>query len=85
MAGFDPLPATGTASELSRLAGFTTLPARMHEVHTDSLLGVAPTMARTRWMFGSHRRLVLLWEWLTLIPKEGCFPQISQTAAMAQG
>ena len=40
-------------------------------------------MARTRWMFGFQRRLVRRWEWLTLMPKDGCFPHTSQTAAMA--
>jgi hypothetical protein len=28
--------------------------------------------------------LVRRWEWLTFIPKEGCLPQISQTAAMTR-
>ena len=35
-------------------------------------------------MFGFHRRLVRLCEWLRLIPKEGCLPHISQFAAMAR-
>lgn len=58
-----------------------TLPALMHEVHTFSRLGVLPTNARTRWMFGFQRRLVLRCEWETLCPKLGLFPQISQFAA----
>ena len=61
--------------------GFTTLPARMHEVQTFRCVGVPFTSARTRWMFGSQRRLVRRWEWDTFIPKAGCFPQISHTAA----
>jgi hypothetical protein len=32
-------------------------------------------------MFGFQRRLVRRWEWLTFMPKEGCLPQTSQTAA----
>ena len=39
-----------------------TLPARMHDVHTDIRLVVPFTTARTRWMFGFHRRLVRRWE-----------------------
>jgi hypothetical protein len=39
------------------------------------------TTARTRWMFGSQRRFVRRCEWDTFIPKLGCFPQISHTAA----
>ena len=42
------------------------------------------TTARMRWMFGFHRRLVRRCEWLTFMPKLGCFPQISQTAAMTR-
>ena len=57
-------------------------PARMHEVHTWTRRGLPFTMARTRWMFGFHRRLVRRCEWLMLMPKEGCLPHTSQTAAM---
>jgi hypothetical protein len=53
----------------------------MHDVQTCSLTGVPFTSARTRWMFGSQRRLVLRWEYDTFIPKPGCLPQILQTAA----
>jgi hypothetical protein len=35
-----------------------TLPALRQEVHTLTRLGVPPTIARTRWMFGFQRRLV---------------------------
>jgi DAK2 domain fusion protein YloV len=58
------------------------LPARMQDVHTCMRFAVPPTMARTRWMFGFHRRFVRRCEWLMLMPKEGCLPQTSQTAAM---
>ncbi len=64
-----------------RRGGLTILPARMHEVHTFKCVGVPFTRARTRWMFGSQRRFVRRWEWDTFIPKFGCFPQISHTAA----
>src|SRR5579872_3689937 len=67
-----------------RRAGFVTLPARMHAVHTSTRRGDPFTTARTRWMFGFQRRLVRRWEWLRLIPKEGCLPQISHTAATAR-
>lgn len=30
----------------------------MHEVHTFRRFGVPDTIARTRWMFGTQRRLV---------------------------
>ena len=40
-------------------------------------------MARTFWMFGSHRRRERRWEWLTFIPVLGWRPQMSHTAAMA--
>jgi len=39
-------------------------------------------MARTRWMFGFHRRLVRRWEWLMLMPNDGPLPHILQTAAI---
>lgn len=64
-----------------RRGGLTTLPARMHEVHTCRCVGVPFTRARTRWMLGFHRRLVRLCEWETFIPKLGLFPHSSQTAA----
>ena len=62
-----------------------TLPARMQEVHTCSRRGLPPTMARTRWMLGFHRRFVRRCEWLTLIPNEGRFPQTSHTDAIEPG
>src|SRR5580704_10790501 len=54
----------------------------MHEVQTCRRLGAPLTTARTRWMFGSHRRLVRRWEWETFMPNEGFLPQISHTAAI---
>ncbi len=35
-------------------------------------------------MFGFHRRLVRRWEWLMLMPKEGCFPHTSHTEAISR-
>jgi len=67
-----------------RRVGLVILPARMQEVQTDTRRGEPLTRARTFWMFGFQRRLVRRWEWLTFIPKEGCLPQISQTAAMTR-
>jgi len=54
----------------------------MHEVQACKRRGLPPTTALTRWTLGYQRRFVRLWEWLTLIPTEGCLPQTSQTAAM---
>src|SRR3977135_1387021 len=54
----------------------------MPDVHTSTRLVVPLTIARTRWMLGFHRRLVRRWEWLMLIPNEGCLPHTSHTAAM---
>src|SRR5687768_7506726 len=54
----------------------------MQPVHTCRRFGEPSTTTRTRWMFGFHRRFVRRCEWLTFMPKLGCFPQISQTAAM---
>ncbi len=60
-----------------------TLPALMQDVQAFTRFGVPSTKARTRWMFGSHRRLFRLWENETDLPKNGFFPQISHTAAIA--
>jgi hypothetical protein len=56
----------------------------MQEVQTEIRRGVPFTRARTFWIFGFQRRLVRRWEWLTLMPNEGCLPQTSQTAAMTR-
>ena len=58
-----------------------TLPDRMHLVHTFIVLGLPLTMALTLLMFGTHFRLVLRFEWLTLLPNTTPFLHISQTLA----
>ncbi len=65
-----------------RRAGLVTLPERRQPVQTFMRTGVAPTRARTRWMFGFQRRLVRRCECETFMPKDGFLPQISQTDAM---
>lgn len=59
------------------------MPALMQLVQTFRRLGAPSTKARTRWMFGSHRFGLRRCEWETCMPKNGFFPQISHTAAMA--
>jgi hypothetical protein len=61
-----------------------TLPALRQLVQTFTRLGVPFTTTRTRCTFGFHRRGVRLCEWDTAIPKNGFFPQMSQTEAMAE-
>jgi hypothetical protein len=61
-----------------------TRPALMQLVHAFTRRGVPSTSARTRWMFGFQRLGLLRWEWETCMPKNGFFPQMSQTAAMAE-
>src|SRR5262245_54937881 len=51
----------------------------MHDVHAFTRLGEPFTTARTRWMFGFHRRLVRRCEWLSFMPKIGFLPHTSQT------
>ena len=53
-------------------------------MQTYSRFGAPFTSALTRCTFGSNRRLVRWCEWDTRLPKNGFFPQISQTAAMAR-
>jgi hypothetical protein len=67
---------------MSRIGRLTTLPERMHEVQAWMRLGVPFTSARTRWTFGSQRRLVRRWEWLMFMPNDGFLPQMSHTAPM---
>lgn len=57
-------------------------PALMQLVHAFTRRGVPSTSARTRWMFGSHRRLFRLCENVTDLPNQGFFPQMSHTAAI---
>jgi hypothetical protein len=40
----------------------------MQEVHTRARRVLDPWRTLTRWMLGSHRRLLRLWEKLTLLP-----------------
>jgi hypothetical protein len=69
------------------MAGFVTRPALMQDVHTLIRRTRPSTTALTRWVFGFHirglrpftRRLMASFpSWLTLWPKEGDFPQMSQ-------
>ena len=59
-----------------------TRPALMQLVQAFTRRGVPSTSARTRWTFGSHRRLFRLCENVTDLPNQGFFPQMSQTAAI---
>jgi hypothetical protein len=59
-----------------------TRPAFRQLVHAFTRRGDPSTTARTRWTFGFHRFGERRWEWETCMPKNGFFPQISQTAAM---
>jgi len=53
---------------------FWTFPERMHLVHTSTLRGVPSMTALTLCRLGSHTRLVLRCEWLTLLPVAGPLP-----------
>ena len=59
------------------------MPALMQLVQAWIRRGVPFTNARTRWMLGSHRRLIRLCEKVTDLPNHGFFPQMSHTAAIA--
>ena len=61
-----------------------TLFALMQLVQAFTRFGVPFTSARTRWMFGSHRRLFRLCENVTDLPNHGFLPQMSQVAAIAE-
>ena len=50
-------------------------------MQTFMRLGVPLTVARTRWMLGLKRRLVILRDQGRLLPKPGFLAQMSQTAA----
>ena len=69
---------------ICRAGGLATLPERMQPVQTWIRRGAPFTSARTRWMFGSHRRFVRRWEWLMFMPNDGFLPQTSHTAAMTR-
>src|SRR5918993_5184150 len=77
------VPTVGDDGEAAQWATLVTLPDLMQPVQTATRLGAPLTRARTRWMFGFHRRLVRRCEWLTLMPHDGCLPHTSQTAAIA--
>jgi len=53
----------------------------MQDVQAYSRRGVPFTSARTRWTFGSQRRLVRLCEWLMFIPTDERLPHTSHTLA----
>jgi hypothetical protein len=63
---------------------FFTFPERMQAVQTRRDLVSPSTTTLTFCRLGSQRRLVILWEWLTLWPYTGLFPHISHTFAMAE-
>src|SRR6476661_809032 len=76
--------AGGTPSEREaprHSAQRVTLPALRQPVQTLSRLGAPLTVARTRWMFGSNRRFVILRDHGRLFPNPGPLAQMSQTAA----
>jgi hypothetical protein len=54
----------------------------MQLVQAFTRFGLPFTMARTRWMFGFHRRRVRRCEWLTFMPNDGFLPHTSHTEAM---
>ena len=58
-----------------------TLPAFRQPVQTLRRLGVPLTIARTRWMLGAKRRLVLLRDPGRLFPKPARIAEISHTGA----
>src|SRR4051794_3147359 len=58
-----------------------TLPAFRQPVQTLRRWRVPLTVARTRWMLGSKRRLVIFFDHGRLLPKPGFLAQMSQTAA----
>lgn len=64
---------------------FTTFPAERQDVQIRIFLRVPFSVTiRADCRFGSQRRFVLLFAWLTLFPARGPFPQTAQTAAMGQ-
>jgi hypothetical protein len=56
-----------------------TAPERRQRVQTWIRRIVPPRLAFTVWMFGSQRREVRLFAWLTFLPKLGFFPQMLHT------
>ena len=59
-------------------------PAEMHRVHTRTRRrSPFSSTILTVWRFGNHRRFVLLWAWLTLLPVAGPFPHTLHTRAIS--
>jgi len=71
-------PNINCANQRARL----TLPERKQRVQTFIRFTSPLTTARTRWILGFQVRFVFKWEWLTFIPANSPFAQISQTFAM---
>ena len=59
---------------------FDSRPDLMHCVQTWRRRTVPFWIVFTRWMFGFHTFLFLLFEWETLFPKLGPLPQIAHLA-----
>lgn len=76
--------ATSLARPNQNQVALLTLPALMHDVQTLVRRLPCGVAMRTDCKFGSHRRLVWRWEWLTLHPVEGRFPQIAHTLDILQ-
>src|SRR4051794_24370417 len=74
-------PGTRPGATRGSVGQRVTLPALRQPVHTLSRLRVPLTVARTRWMLGSKRRLVIFFDHGRLLPKPGFLAQMSQTAA----
>ena len=68
--GGNPLPASQTT--------FWIFPPLMHLVQTRTRLVRPDTFARICTRFGSQRRFVCRFAWLTVLPTAGPFPQTSQ-------
>ena len=78
-----PLTAKIYSRPAWRGQGFVTAPERMQRVHRV-IFRTDPSGLwwRTDCKFGSKRRLVLMFEWLTLLPLCGILPQCSHFLAM---
>jgi hypothetical protein len=50
----------------------------MHRVQANTRVAAPPRKIAVFWMFGTQRRFVLRFEWLTLCPNTAPLPQISQ-------
>src|SRR3954463_16780379 len=74
-------PGTRPGATRGSVGQRVTLPAFRQLVHTLRRLWVPLTVARTRWMLGSKRRLVIFFDHGRLLPKVGFWAQMPQTAA----